>query len=130
MGITGSVGAGGINARKEAQYVQALLNVFRAEHGGVPLTLDGIVGPKTISAISEFQTAVTGAVDGRVDPGGPAITALEAQIADFLGELRAVTMLSLPLSYEPRQEEPPPDEEPTLDDGKLTDLVQSLFDDM
>lgn len=128
MAIIGSVGAGGVNVPKEVQYVQSLLNVFRAEQGSVALVLDGIVGPKTITAIREFQTAVTGAVDGRVDPGGPAIIALEEQVAAILGELRAVTMLSLPLSYEPRQVEPPAEEEPTCDDTKLTSLVRSLFD--
>lgn len=127
MPITQSVGAEGVNVRKEAQYVQALLNVFRAERELTALVLDGLVGPKTITAIEEFQAAVTGLVDGRVDPGGPAITALEERTAPVLGEIQAITILSLPLSYEPVEEEPPPEEEPTLSDAELMNLVQTTI---
>ncbi|MEU2062376.1 peptidoglycan-binding protein [Streptomyces sp. NPDC013455] len=126
MPITQSVGVGGANLRSEAQYVQALLNVFRADHGLSALELDGRVGPLTVAAIENFQNAVTGVVDGRVDPGGPAIIALEEQIAPALDEVRAVTILSLPLSYRPAEEEPPVEEEPVLDDGELQTTVDQL----
>ncbi|WP_328876144.1 hypothetical protein OHT76_42045 [Streptomyces sp. NBC_00287] len=127
MPISQSVGRNGANLRREAQYVQALLNVFRAERGQTLLDLDGLVGPKTIGAIEEYQTVVTGIVDGRVDPGAQAITALEEQTAGVLDELRTVTMFALLLSHRPVEEEPPVVEDPVLDDAELQTLVQSIF---
>jgi hypothetical protein len=127
MPISQPVGRNGANLRREVQYVQALLNIFRAEHGSTALDLDGLVGPKTIGAIEEFQTAVTGVVDGRVDPGAQAITALEAQTAAVLDELRTVTMFALLLSHRPVEEEPPVEADPVLDDAELRTLVQSIF---
>jgi peptidoglycan hydrolase-like protein with peptidoglycan-binding domain len=127
MPISQSVGRNGANLRREVQYVQALLNIFRAEHGRTALDLDGLVGPKTIGAIEEYQTAVTGVVDGRVDPGAQAITALEAQTAAVLDELRTVTMFALLPSHRPAEEEPPVEADPVLDDAELRTLVQSIF---
>jgi hypothetical protein len=127
MPISQSVGRDGANLRREVQYVQALLNVFRTERGQTLLDLDGLVGPLTIGAIEEFQTAVTGIVDGRVDPGAQAVTALEQQTAGVLDELRTVTMLALLLSHRPVEEEPPVEEDPVLDDAELRTLVQSIF---
>jgi hypothetical protein len=127
MPISQSVGRDGANLRREVQYVQALLNVFRTERGQTQLDLDGLVGPLTIGAIEEFQTAVTGIVDGRVDPGAQAVTALEQQTAGVLDELRTVTMLALLLSHRPVEEEPPVEEDPVLDDAELRTLVQSIF---
>lgn len=127
MPISQSVGRDGTNLRREVQYVQALLNVFRAERGQTALDLDGLVGPLTIEAIEGFQSAETGIVDGRVDPGAQAIGALEQQTAGVLDELRAVTMFSLLLSHRPVEEEPPVVEDPVLDDKELQGLVQSIF---
>ncbi|MBV9175247.1 MAG: hypothetical protein JOZ81_34765 [Chloroflexi bacterium] len=128
MPITGSVGDQGNNVPREVQYVQALLNVHRADTGADALALDGIVGPKTISAIRDFQTAVTGQVDGLVEPGKAAITALETLTADIVPEVRTIGSLALVLSWEPVQVEPQPVEEPSLDDSELMTLVGSILD--
>lgn len=47
-----------------------------------------------------------------VEPDRSTIHASEAQLADIIGELRAITALALVTSYEPIQEEPPPETEP------------------
>ena len=74
--IRGSVGQGGFNNAADVRIVQRLLNET-IPHGQVVLAIDGIVGPKTISAIRLFQkTAGLRIVDGRVDPGGPTINCL------------------------------------------------------
>lgn len=62
----------------DAKYVQLLLNDWRQSKRIEPLlVVDGIVGPLTNAAIREFQKAVTGVVDGRVDRDGPTIKNLE-----------------------------------------------------
>ncbi|MEM7319567.1 MAG: peptidoglycan-binding protein [Pseudomonadota bacterium] len=63
--ITAAVGKGGTNAPQDVQTVQQLLN-----QNGASLVVDGLVGPKTIGAITKFQQASLGFGDGRVDPGG------------------------------------------------------------
>ena len=76
--IRGSVGTGGHNQPGDVQAVQAVLNAASRSLGG-PLTalaVDGIVGPKTIHAIRQIQSAWTRVIDGRVDPGGPTIRVL------------------------------------------------------
>lgn len=72
--ITASVGTGGRNQRQDVKTVQRLLN--RCLHLLLPLTKlteDGAIGPRTISAIVEFQRRVVKmpVPDGRVDPPGP-----------------------------------------------------------
>jgi hypothetical protein len=76
--ISASVGAGGANTKRDTRTVQALLNGIGPLEGGPPemLAVDGIVGPKTLAAIRNFQTAQAGIVDGRVDPAGRTIKAL------------------------------------------------------
>ena len=76
--LTGSVGRGGKNHKKEVVRVQAVLNVLPTSVGGpaVPLRLDDIVGPKTIAAIEGFQTFQFGKADGRVDVDGPTVLRL------------------------------------------------------
>jgi ElaB/YqjD/DUF883 family membrane-anchored ribosome-binding protein len=63
--ISGSVGKGGKNKADDVAIVQQLLN-----ENGASLEVDGVVGPKTIGAISKFQQSELGFQDGRVDPGG------------------------------------------------------------
>ena len=80
--ITGSVGRGGRNyPAADVMTVQYLLNCVPASQGGPTpeLAVDGAVGPKTIAAIERFQRANTGACDGRVDPGGATLHALQAR---------------------------------------------------
>lgn len=128
MPITGSVGQGGVNDGRETQYVQALLNVSRADLGLTALALDGVVGSKTVGAITEFQTVAGAVVDGRVDPGLATITALEALTQPIVPELRSTSCLALVLSYEPVEEEPQPEEGPPLSDRTLQDLVRTLVE--
>jgi peptidoglycan hydrolase-like protein with peptidoglycan-binding domain len=77
MPIRHSVGSGGRNIRGDVYYVQFLLSDYRCRASIPPIKVDGIVGPKTIGAIKAFQEEFTSVVDGRVDPGGPTIAALE-----------------------------------------------------
>ncbi len=77
MLITGPVGTSGVNRRDDVALVQFLLNDFRGRNGRPPIAQDGLVGPETIGAIREFQAAVTHVVDGRLDPAGPAMKAIE-----------------------------------------------------
>jgi peptidoglycan hydrolase-like protein with peptidoglycan-binding domain len=78
MPIQQSVGKGGANRPDDTRHVQSLLNDWRESNQLAPIGVDGLVGPQTIGAILEFQQRVTHIVDGRVDPGGPALTQLEA----------------------------------------------------
>ena len=80
--ITGSVGRGGRNfPASDVMTVQYLLNCVPASQGGPiqELAVDGAVGPKTIAAIDRFQRANGGACDGRVDPGGATLRALQGR---------------------------------------------------
>ncbi|MEU6622634.1 peptidoglycan-binding protein [Streptomyces litmocidini] len=71
------------NLRDDVMYVQLLLNDWHGRQGTALIAEDGLFGPQTDGAIISFQQSVTGIPDGRVDVGGPAITALER------GHLRA-----------------------------------------
>jgi hypothetical protein len=75
-----SVGAGGVNNRADIVIVQKLLNLHIVTLGLPALTTEGNIGPKTIAAIKRFQTVILGVPDpnGRADPGGRTITALNA----------------------------------------------------
>lgn len=78
--ITGSVGRGGRNHPPlDVMTVQYLLNCVLASQGGPgkELVVDGAVGPKTIAAIEAFQRKLGGFADGRVDPGGATLRALQ-----------------------------------------------------
>ena len=78
MPIKRSVGEGGENKRADVLFVQLLLADWQSRTGLPLITVDGLVGPKTVAAIKAFQQEQTGVVDGRVDPDGPAIQKLEA----------------------------------------------------
>lgn len=80
--ITASVGRmGGVNRPDDVKKVQRLLNKVPPTEGGpkVLLAVDGICGPKTISAIQTFQLHHFGwkGADGRVDPYGPTLAKLD-----------------------------------------------------
>jgi hypothetical protein len=83
--IMNSVGNGGINNGADVQIVQRLLNTFAARFSApisaVRLEEDGRIGGFTIAAIRKFQTVTFGidSPNGRVDPGGRTITALNAK---------------------------------------------------
>ena len=71
--ISASVGNGGINRPDDVKIIQQALNRI-PEKNGRPAPLlkeDGMCGPMTIGAISNFQRLNNlGFSDGRVDPGG------------------------------------------------------------
>ena len=80
--IAGSVGRGGRNyPASDVMTVQYLLNCVPATQGGPTkeLAVDGAAGPKTIGAIEGFQRKLGGFADGRVDPGGATLRALQAR---------------------------------------------------
>src|SRR5262245_10419244 len=69
--IRASVGREGVNRPEDVRLVQTLLN----RHIRPPqpsLSVDGLIGTKTIAAITDFQRRVVklNYPDGRVDPGG------------------------------------------------------------
>ena len=81
--ITGSVGRGGTNGRRDVETVQRLLN----QHIGrltplSPLVVDGLAGGSTVAAIETFQRRVLhmSRPDGRVDPGGRTFRALNGDM--------------------------------------------------
>jgi peptidoglycan hydrolase-like protein with peptidoglycan-binding domain len=77
--IQRSVGYGGANVMAQVMVVQYLLNCVPAARGGPTeeLAVDGLIGPKTIAAIRRFQTTSFGRADGRVDPKGRTLQALQ-----------------------------------------------------
>jgi peptidoglycan hydrolase-like protein with peptidoglycan-binding domain len=80
--LVASVGYGGANAAADVMTVQFLLNCVPVSQGGPvkDLAVDGIIGPKTIQAIYQFQKVQFGWSDGRVDPekyGGSTIVELK-----------------------------------------------------
>lgn len=83
--ISASVGVGGVNRAADVRTVQQLLNdVTPARGGPVPLlVVDGLIGPKTNAAIRNFQTKQQlPVVDGRADPDGPTMQALNSERAN------------------------------------------------
>jgi hypothetical protein len=121
MPITQSVGEGGANVSKDVRYVQLLLNVSRGGTGQTALKVDGIVGPKTLKAIEEFQRAKTVFHDDRVDPDGPTVKALEQQIACLSREMKVYLAVAITLSYDPYSEEP------RVNSSQLAAVMNSMF---
>jgi hypothetical protein len=76
--LKGSVGKNGKNIPSDVKWVQWFLNLIPPSAGGprTALVLDGIAGPKTISAIQTFQFTQFYFHDGRVDPKGKTQNAL------------------------------------------------------
>lgn len=77
--ISKSVGRGGVNRRPDVLTVQKLINANLGKLTPLaPLEEDGLNGPKTIGAITEFQRRVVrmSKPDGRVDPGGKTLRTL------------------------------------------------------
>lgn len=91
-GLRGSVGRGGVNQRPDVVEVQNLLNRHQSALAlARPLEPDGICGQMTIAAILAFQSRVQRMAlpDGRVDPGGQTLQALQGQ-GNALGGVMAV----------------------------------------
>lgn len=72
MNIVGSVGLGGKNQRDDVKKVQQLL-----KKSGFPLLQDdGLIGPKTLQAIRDYQSRFMAHPDGRVDADSRTLRAL------------------------------------------------------
>jgi len=82
--IRGSVGVGGNNISDDVKIVQQFLNALSPLEGGPGemLKVDGIVGPKTTTSITKYQTKVLGWADSRIDPHGKTIKILANYIVD------------------------------------------------
>jgi peptidoglycan hydrolase-like protein with peptidoglycan-binding domain len=92
--INASVGRRGANNPCDVRVVQRLLNDY---FGAPVLVVDGLCGPKTVAAIHQFQAEVTGLVDDRVDPHGPAIKKLaELHLRNALSGLTREVIAYLP----------------------------------
>ena len=81
--IARSVGAGGANVPADVRTIQAALNDVPSGRGGPSpaLSVDGIIGPMTLAAIKRFQQAhALRVVDSRIDPNGPTLAALNAEL--------------------------------------------------
>lgn len=65
------------NDPDDVGYVQRMLNDWRGRAGLPLIAEDSDFGGETDGAIIRFQQDVTGIVDGKINVGGPAMTALE-----------------------------------------------------
>jgi len=78
--IKGTVGRGGKNfPADDVLTIQYLLNCVPPQRGGPQpeLVMDGVCGAKTIRAIEAFQLRNVGAANGRVEPAGATLKALQ-----------------------------------------------------
>lgn len=77
--ISASVGRNGANRDADVRAVQTLLN-GQSQTQLERLVVDGDIGPRTIGAIETYQRKVLHFAnpDGKVDPGGKTLTALNA----------------------------------------------------
>ena len=68
-----------VNLPDDVRVIQSALNEQDVASGGpsVKLDVDGLIGPLTIAAIENYQRRQLGWSDGRVDPDGPTIHALD-----------------------------------------------------
>jgi peptidoglycan hydrolase-like protein with peptidoglycan-binding domain len=100
--LKSSVGRSGANQPNDVRIVQTLLNDWRGKNKRGPIAIDGYVGPETIDAITDFQRTATGIVDGRVDPGGPAIRKLvEGVPPSEVLQAAVLGLLALIADYDP-----------------------------
>lgn len=79
--ISGSVGRGGFNKRQDVLIIQTLINKnIQLLTPLRPLVVDGVMGPRTISAIEEFQRRVLlmSPPSGRVDLMSPTLQRLDS----------------------------------------------------
>ncbi len=74
--LSGSVGRGGANAESDVKTVQRLL----AATGDAPGPIDGKCGPRTIAAITSYQSRNGLQADGLISPTGPTLRALTATL--------------------------------------------------
>lgn len=96
--ISASVGRGGVNKPDDVIVIQILLNRIPATDGGPDpqLDADGLIGPKTLAAIDGFQQHHQLGSDGRIDPGGKMLAALQRAVASAIVSSPAPEVLALP----------------------------------
>ena len=115
--IKSAVGQGGANDPDDARVVQHLLNDWLGRGKQTVLKVDGVVGPKTIAAITSYQKRKFGQADGRVDSHGVTIAAL---LADHLTGMMSILNLSRISPYVNRSAITPA----TLADPAITSAIQ------
>jgi hypothetical protein len=71
------------------------LAVYRRQQNREAIAIDGIIGSETVTAIVEFQRTNRLGADGRVDPGGRTITALQAVYENCVEPQLRSDMLSI-----------------------------------
>jgi peptidoglycan L-alanyl-D-glutamate endopeptidase CwlK len=76
--ISASVGLGGANRKPDVEAVQKLL----VKAGLKPGLIDGCFGPRTKSAILDFQHSFMAEPDGLLNPGGPTLRRLDIAAQD------------------------------------------------
>lgn len=112
VALNASVGLHGMNLPSDVRAVQMLLqrNAYRLVEG-LAVAVDGHADPGTVAAIRSFQERVVllSSPDGRVDPGGRTLRALNAwcpgrpTVASApAAELVGVERLRFPLRSQPR----------------------------
>ncbi len=87
--IEASVGKGGVNRQADVNVIQTLLNAcvgHLTPHDPLPVT--GVCDGLTIEVIEDFQRRVlkSESPDGRIDPGGPTLKALNASASSGPGK--------------------------------------------
>jgi peptidoglycan hydrolase-like protein with peptidoglycan-binding domain len=98
--IERSVGRDGANLRNDVLIIQNALTVCRARAGVGGITVDGLVGPETIAAITSYQRRNSLVTDGRVDAGGPTDRLLRSQLGQEAAVF-ALILVQLFQAYEP-----------------------------
>ena len=96
--ISASVGRGGVNKPNDVIVIQILLNRIPSGQGGPDpkLGADGRIGPKTLAAIDRFQQRHQLGSDGRIDPGGEMLAAIQREVANAIISSSAPAVLELP----------------------------------
>lgn len=96
--ISASVGRSGVNKPDNVIVIQILLNRIHATDGGPDpqLDADGLIGPKTQAAIDRFQQQHQLGSDGRIDPGGKMLAAIQQAVASAIASSYAPEVLALP----------------------------------
>ena len=103
MCISDSVGKGAANKLSDVKTVQLLLNVNASKMAlPQPLTVDGMAGSKTTTAIETFQMQIMGvsSPDGRVDP---ASITLKVLAKGLTAEFGAVKLHGIMINAESRR---------------------------
>lgn len=99
--ISASVGNGGANRKADVEAIQQALNSISPIAGGptVKLKVDGIVGPKTIAAILNFQKANLGLTqDGKVDVNGSTLQRINFILDGSTADPKALAIADMPVS--------------------------------